>query len=284
LTIAMLPGLVAAEPAAPTPADRREQGKIYFQMGMNHFRLKNYEQAMKDFKHGYESDPRPLFLFNVAQSAREAGNRNVAVDYYQRYLAAETARGAPQLEEAARWLHALGADAPTEPAPPAPPSTPTPPATGPIAPVVAPPPPPPPSPPAATTANDNAARAPDRAAPSPRSPRRRALGWTGVAAIAVGGAAAAAGIALTVDANALDSRLDHPMMPGMVFDYSVLAQRDREQQAGIALFAAAGALMATGTILAAIARPRRPASHARAWNLLPSAGVGRLGVTAEARF
>lgn len=88
-------------------SDALKKGRAYFSLGLNHFELKQYEQAIADFKAGYALTPRPLFLYNIAQSARATGKRDMAIEYYRKYVAAETDPTAPEVEDAGRWIDRL---------------------------------------------------------------------------------------------------------------------------------------------------------------------------------
>ena len=63
--------------------------KAQFELGRAHIKLGAYEQAIADFEAGYRCVPLPLFLYNIAQVARQSGQRGKALEYYRRYLAAE---------------------------------------------------------------------------------------------------------------------------------------------------------------------------------------------------
>jgi hypothetical protein len=88
-------------------ATNEQQARAQFQLGLKHFNVHHYEAAITAFEAGYDLKPLPLFLFNIAQSAREAGKTRMAIDYFQRYIGAETVNDAPELAAAARWLNQL---------------------------------------------------------------------------------------------------------------------------------------------------------------------------------
>jgi hypothetical protein len=140
---ALLLCLLAAAPAlaeeALPPEVREQQAREYFKMGRRNYDLGDYEAAINDFKSGYRAKPMPLFLFNIGQAANQAKKRELAIEYYQRYLESETLLDAPELAEARKHLEILRR-AP-EP-PPAPVPAPPPPAPPVVVAEPAPPPPP----------------------------------------------------------------------------------------------------------------------------------------------
>jgi hypothetical protein len=88
-------------------AARERQSRSYFAIGASHYSLGEYEEAIAAFQAGYRSKPLPLFLFNIAQSARKAGKPELAVDYYRQYLEREPLVSAPQRAEAQLELERL---------------------------------------------------------------------------------------------------------------------------------------------------------------------------------
>jgi hypothetical protein len=111
----------AEERADETAQGARErQSRSYFAIGASHYSLGEYEEAIVAFQAGYRSKPLPLFLFNIAQSARKAGKPELAVDYYRQYLEREPLVTAPQRAEAQLELDRLRQRlAAQPPAPPA---------------------------------------------------------------------------------------------------------------------------------------------------------------------
>ncbi|MGZ3441560.1 MAG: tetratricopeptide repeat protein [Polyangia bacterium] len=110
-------GAVAAaqEPATTTP---EQQARAHYNLGSNHIKLGEYDAAIADFQAGYKLKPLPLFLFNIAQAARVSGKAELAVEYYQQYIEAETLMTAPELIVARQQLEALRAPALPPPTPP----------------------------------------------------------------------------------------------------------------------------------------------------------------------
>jgi hypothetical protein len=78
-----------APPSSLSPQERTARSKAHYNLGRAHLDLHEYEQAMTEFERGYEYKPMPLFLYNIGQVARMSGQREKALDYFQRYLEAE---------------------------------------------------------------------------------------------------------------------------------------------------------------------------------------------------
>src|SRR4051794_13236875 len=77
--------------AEPTECNGVRGAKAQFELGRAHVKLGAPEQAIQAFEAGYHCVPLPLFLYNIAQVARQSGQRGKALEYYRRYLAAEPA-------------------------------------------------------------------------------------------------------------------------------------------------------------------------------------------------
>ena len=78
LTVALWSGTALADMAAA-----REK----FSAGERAYNLGEFDKAVALFKEAYEAEPDPAFLFNIAQSYRQAGDCKEAVFFYKRYLA-----------------------------------------------------------------------------------------------------------------------------------------------------------------------------------------------------
>src|SRR5438309_6560286 len=76
----------AQEPAALSPQEAEQRSRVHFKLGEGHLQLKEYDEAIREFEIGYRYKPLPLFLYNIAQVAALAGQRDKALDYYERYL------------------------------------------------------------------------------------------------------------------------------------------------------------------------------------------------------
>jgi tetratricopeptide (TPR) repeat protein len=58
----------------------------YYQSGVTHYELSEYDAAVKDFKEAYRLSNDPAYLFNIAQSYRLQRKCGDAMQFYQRYL------------------------------------------------------------------------------------------------------------------------------------------------------------------------------------------------------
>lgn len=73
-----------ADPEADT--DLARQVDEHLQRGIEFYAQKQYELALVEFRAGFALDPRPDFLFAMAQAERLSGDCPTAVVYYQRFL------------------------------------------------------------------------------------------------------------------------------------------------------------------------------------------------------
>lgn len=102
-----------AQPAPPTPqtgtsgdAAAELQARAHFQRGQELANQGKYPQAYLEFEAGYRQSHRPLFLFNLGESARAFGDPGRARAAYTRYLE-EDPRG-PMVDVAKARLDELG--------------------------------------------------------------------------------------------------------------------------------------------------------------------------------
>lgn len=115
-----------------------EQAKAHLAVAQRMFAVQQYDKAIVELQQAYVLDPKPEYLYAIAQAFRLAGDCTKAIRAYEQYLktnpvAAEAAKARANIERCK-----------TEPPPPnAPPPPPDPPPA-----VVVPPPPPVPPPPA----------------------------------------------------------------------------------------------------------------------------------------
>ncbi len=171
--------------AADEGGHKRSVGE-WVAIGNRHYQAGEYDAAAQALESAYALDPKPLFLFNVAQAQRKAGHAEAALASYRRFLA--VAGQSPLVPEAEQHVAALAAEVERAHAPPpAPPPTVEPPPAPP--PAVEPPPAVVPPPPAVVP--PPAAKAPAPAPVAERTPLYRRAGfWIGLvaAAVAVAGA------------------------------------------------------------------------------------------------
>src|SRR5262249_24587242 len=83
--------------AAGARADNRAGAKQHFLAGKRHHDAGEGDPALEESLRASQLDPSPAFLFNIGQVYRLKGDREKALDYYQRYLeAAPHARGSDE--------------------------------------------------------------------------------------------------------------------------------------------------------------------------------------------
>lgn len=80
--VCVLAGLLQVGPARA----EEESATIFEEEGARLFIAKSYESAIKQFSQAYRLDPKPRYLFNIAQAYRRLGLAAEATEYYQRYL------------------------------------------------------------------------------------------------------------------------------------------------------------------------------------------------------
>src|SRR5579859_4449775 len=66
--------------------ERTERARAHFEMGRAHFNLGEYDAAVREFEEGYRLKPQPLFLYNLGNAARRAGQKRKALEMFRRYL------------------------------------------------------------------------------------------------------------------------------------------------------------------------------------------------------
>ena len=91
----------ARRPATPTRA------QAHFDRGAKLYNLGHFQDAIGDFEKAYDLDPSPIFLFNIAQSHRQLGNKERALFFYRRYL--EQAPNAANRDDVERRMKELQA-------------------------------------------------------------------------------------------------------------------------------------------------------------------------------
>jgi hypothetical protein len=188
-------GLAHADPPPP------ESARAHFAAGRKHVARQEYDAAIHEFELCYRLKPSAVFLFNIGQVARQAGETLRALDAFEAYLR-ESPRAVDRVD-VERWIVALreaaeherAARGPDKPAPP--PSA--------VA-LTAPPPSSTPAPATSATATATATPATTAltASPPPAPPRRsRKTLW--IALGSVGGALVLGGVATAIAVSARGS-------------------------------------------------------------------------------
>ena len=67
-------------------ADNKAAAKEHYTRGTSFYDLGRYDDAIKEFEAAYQLKNDPAFLYNLAQSYRQAGNHEQAVHFYKTYL------------------------------------------------------------------------------------------------------------------------------------------------------------------------------------------------------
>src|SRR5689334_23338309 len=109
----------AARAAGPTPEDKAK-ARDHYNKGLVHYDLKEYPEALAEFKNAYRYVQDPAFLFNIAQCHRRLGQNAEALDFYRNFLRRSPA--APNRAEVQRRIEEIEREQPsaTAPAPRAP--------------------------------------------------------------------------------------------------------------------------------------------------------------------
>jgi tetratricopeptide (TPR) repeat protein len=85
----LLPSVLFAQEKAPTTAaaaKEKGEAKLHYDQGNLHFNLDEWPQAIEEFKAAYRAFPDPTFLYNIAQCHRKLGNPTDASSFYKNYL------------------------------------------------------------------------------------------------------------------------------------------------------------------------------------------------------
>src|SRR4029077_3887996 len=72
--------------AQDKPVDIKAAAKDHYDRGRSFYDLGRYDDAIKEFEAAYQLKNDPAFLFNLAQSYRQAGNHEQALHFYKTYL------------------------------------------------------------------------------------------------------------------------------------------------------------------------------------------------------
>src|SRR4051812_24170517 len=89
LTLTVLTAVLlcaATARAQDKPVDSKAAAKEHYTRGTSFYDLGRYDEAIKEFEAAYELKNDPAFLYNLAQSYRQAGNHERAVHFYKTYL------------------------------------------------------------------------------------------------------------------------------------------------------------------------------------------------------
>ncbi len=65
---------------------KKEQARVFYAEGTKAYNLGNFELAIKNYKDAYNALPEPVFLYNIAQAYRLAGDFNQALFFYKSFM------------------------------------------------------------------------------------------------------------------------------------------------------------------------------------------------------
>jgi hypothetical protein len=83
---ALLASLSVTVVAGAQDLDADTRARVHFQRGQELVAEGKCDRAIEQFRSGYELSERPLFLFNIAECQRTAGDLGAAQGTYERYL------------------------------------------------------------------------------------------------------------------------------------------------------------------------------------------------------
>ncbi|HWE31323.1 MAG TPA: hypothetical protein VHB97_25130 [Polyangia bacterium] len=102
MCLTLLLGTVGPAAAADSPEG---SAKFHFEEGTKAFNLGEFKHAVDEYRAAYKPKPDPVFLYNIAQAYRLAGDLTQALFFYESYLRNEP--NAPNLREVDRRVHEL---------------------------------------------------------------------------------------------------------------------------------------------------------------------------------
>ena len=82
----MLGILIAALFLAPPTEAQKKEAKAHFEQGRSFYDAGAYDDALHEYQAAHKLMPAPQFLFNIAQCYRLKGDKQNAIDYYQKFL------------------------------------------------------------------------------------------------------------------------------------------------------------------------------------------------------
>jgi hypothetical protein len=232
ISICLVPWPVMAD---ATPA-ARAQAKQHYEVGERSFRLGDFDEAIREWRHSYELSSVPMLLYNIGQAYRQKGDAKQALFFYQQYLAAgatgESRDAAEQKIEELRKIIAYQKNANTPPSQRS-------------------------ESPSTSESATSTIRQPPRRAPTAviapsvsatdtRGGRTKMIAGGSIAGFGV--AAIAAGIGFFAVANSANDSVNHPS--NGTFSAGAEARPNTFQSLDIAAFVVGGTAIATGVTVA----------------------------------
>jgi hypothetical protein len=86
------------DPASKAARAAYEEGQVAFNLGQ-------WDKAIEAWQRGYKAKPDPVFLYNIAQAYRKAGNTEQSIFFYKSYL--HNTSNAPNRDEVVSWVDQL---------------------------------------------------------------------------------------------------------------------------------------------------------------------------------
>lgn len=102
---AALPCLLPQLALAQGAAEADSPAKAAYRAGVEHFKQRQFADAIREFNKAYRLDPNPVLVFNMARAFEELKEYASAIEYYKKYL--EMAPDAPDRAKVEDSLRAL---------------------------------------------------------------------------------------------------------------------------------------------------------------------------------
>lgn len=240
------------KPPAAEPTDaNRELAKRHNDLGMNHYNLGEFDEAVAEFKAAYALTSEPGLLFNIAQAYRLAKDCAKALLWYRKFLA--DVPTAPNAETVKKYIAEQEAACPAGDASPAPG------ATHPV--------------------ETGAPATPDQPAPARN---RELMRNVGIGALGVSAIGVTMGIIYTFRVRAREDDRNHLCPAPCTWTEELTAQEtdlkqrgERASKIAIASYAVGGAALAAGITMLVMSRDRSETGIA----LVPTNGGAFVSLT-----
>jgi hypothetical protein len=233
---------------AQAASEESQAAATAYRQALARYAAGDLEGALASMRESHRLSQRAELLYNIARLESELGNCPASLADYRRYvLEVPQGRYRSDADQATRLLEQQCPDAAPEPKPAG-------------APVAAEPrvePPPPPSGAQVVDQPKHSAAEPAKAAPQTYWTTHRWIGWSLVAAGTVAGVGAVYFTTQAIDArDAFQTNVDAAIAGGRL-DRSLEDRQHRDQNWSYALYAAGGALLASGVVMLVLA-PAQP--------------------------
>src|SRR5262244_717212 len=84
--VLLLPPMMTAHAQESTELAISPAARERWDRGVRMLDVQNYAEAIAEFQAGYEIDPNPLFLYNLALAYRKSGQCEKAIETYRTFL------------------------------------------------------------------------------------------------------------------------------------------------------------------------------------------------------